>query len=167
MTPDDVPAYAGAFARDPELARLVGFEEPLDEHGALEQIERMVTLAEEGAALEAAIADPGTGAFWGSMLLHSFSVRHRRCEVGYWVIPEVRGRGIGTRAVALVLRWGFGELDLLRIEMTTTPENEVVPALAARLGFTREGVLRARNVEQGRRVDIVYFGLLREEWSPR
>ena len=40
-----------------------------------------------------------------------------------------------------------------------------MPALAARLGFTHEGVLRARNVERGRRVDVVWFGLLREEWA--
>jgi RimJ/RimL family protein N-acetyltransferase len=39
-----------------------------------------------------------------------------------------------------------------------------VAALARRLGFTREGVLRKRNVERGRRVDVVWFGVLREEW---
>jgi RimJ/RimL family protein N-acetyltransferase len=49
--------------------------------------------------------------------------------------------------------------------MTTTPENPAVPALAQRLGFTQEGVLRSRNVERGQRVDLVWFGLLREEWQ--
>ena len=33
------------------------------------------------------------------------------------------------------------------------------------LGFRQEGVLRKRNVERGRRVDIVWFGVLREEWT--
>ena len=37
-------------------------------------------------------------------------------------------------------------------------------ALAERLGFTQEGVLRKRNVERGQRVDVVWFGVLREEW---
>jgi RimJ/RimL family protein N-acetyltransferase len=49
--------------------------------------------------------------------------------------------------------------------MTTIPENQIVPALARRLGFRQEGILRRRNVERGRRVDIVWFGLLREEWQ--
>ena len=48
--------------------------------------------------------------------------------------------------------------------MTTTPENPAVPALARRLGFTEEGRLRARNVERGQRVDILWFGVLQEEW---
>jgi RimJ/RimL family protein N-acetyltransferase len=50
--------------------------------------------------------------------------------------------------------------------MTTTPDNPTVPPLARRLGFTREGVLRLRNLERGERVDLIWFGLLREEWPP-
>jgi RimJ/RimL family protein N-acetyltransferase len=48
--------------------------------------------------------------------------------------------------------------------MTTTPNNAGAAAVAERLGFVREGVLRRRNVERGRRVDLVWFGLLQEEW---
>jgi RimJ/RimL family protein N-acetyltransferase len=59
----------------------------------------------------------------------------------------------------------FDDLDLLRVEMTTIPDHPAVPALAAKLGFAQGGVLRARNVERGRRVDIIWFGLLRDEWA--
>jgi RimJ/RimL family protein N-acetyltransferase len=48
--------------------------------------------------------------------------------------------------------------------MTTIPENEELPRLAERLGFRREDVLRARNLGRGRSVDIIYFGLRRDEW---
>ena len=51
--------------------------------------------------------------------------------------------------------------------MTTTPDNQAVFALARRLGFVQEGVLRRRNVERGVRVDVVWFGVLREEWAGR
>src|SRR5699024_6519073 len=88
-------------------------------------------------------------------------------ETGFWLVPAARGRGIGASAVALLVGWAFSELDMLRVEMTTTPENAAVPALARRLGFTHEGVLRRRNIERGERVDIVWFGLLREEWRER
>lgn len=70
------------------------------------------------------------------------------------------------RALALILAWLFHDAGLLRVEMTTTPDNEVLPRLARRAGFTQEGILRARNFERGQRVDIVWFGLLREEWNP-
>ena len=48
--------------------------------------------------------------------------------------------------------------------MTTTLDNVAVHAVARRLGFQREGMLRKRNVERGHRVDVVWLGLLREEW---
>jgi RimJ/RimL family protein N-acetyltransferase len=66
----------------------------------------------------------------------------------------------------MIVSWAMESRDMLRVEMTTTPDNAGVYALAERLGFRREGVLRCRNIERGQRVDIVWFGVLREEWKP-
>jgi RimJ/RimL family protein N-acetyltransferase len=44
-----------------------------------------------------------------------------------------------------------------------TPDNAGALVLARRLGFEEEGVLRQRAIERGRAVDIVWFGLLRDE----
>ena len=98
------------------------------------------------------------------VLLHSYEEQHRRCEVAFWLIPGARRRGVGSQAVRLLVSWAMRELDLLRVELTTTSDNTPVDALARSLGFTREGVLRKRNIERGERVDVVWFGLLREEW---
>jgi RimJ/RimL family protein N-acetyltransferase len=83
---------------------------------------------------------------------------------GFWLIPAARGRGIARRGLALLIDWAWDALDVDRLEMTTTPDNARVPAVAAGLGFAREGAMRARNLERGERVDVVMFGLLREEW---
>jgi RimJ/RimL family protein N-acetyltransferase len=48
--------------------------------------------------------------------------------------------------------------------MTTLPDNAGALALASALGFEREGVMRSRNFERGRRVDVVMLGVLRDEW---
>lgn len=161
---DDAPAYVAAFRADPELGRLLGMDEDPGEAGIRERAGRLPERAGEGRFVELAIADPEDDACLGSMILHSFDERHRRCEVGFWLVPAARGRGLGSHAVALAVSWALGELDLLRVEMTTTPDNDAVFALARRLGFTHEGVLRKRNVERGVRVDVVWFGVLREEW---
>jgi [ribosomal protein S5]-alanine N-acetyltransferase len=156
LRPEDAPAYVAAFRADPELGRLLGMEKDPPE----ERIrERAAAPPGEGFA-ELAIGD----SFAGSVILHSFDEHHRRCEVGFWLVPEARGRGLGSRAVAHAVTWAFEALDLLRVEMTTTPDNAAVFALAKRLGFTQEGVLRKRNLERGQRVDVVWFGVLREEW---
>ncbi|TML07309.1 MAG: GNAT family N-acetyltransferase, partial [Actinobacteria bacterium] len=108
--------------------------------------------------------DPRTEAFLGMVLLHSFDDKNRHCEVAFWLIAGARRHGLGTAVVTLMISWAMRELDVLRVELTTTPENAATQALADRLGFTREGVLRQRNIERGRRVDVVWYGLLREEW---
>ena len=167
MRADDAPACAAAFRDDPDLGRLIGVERDPDEAGIRERIAHQDDHASAGRSLQLAIADPESDRFWGAMILHSFDWHSRRGEIGFWLVPAARGRGVGSAAVALAVSWAFAKLDLLRLEMTTTPENPAVPSLAGRLGFTREGVLRARNIERGRRVDIVWFGLLREEWLTR
>jgi RimJ/RimL family protein N-acetyltransferase len=164
---EDAETYVAAFGDDPELGRLLGMEADPDVAGIRERAERLPGLAADGKLVEFAVSEADADAFLGSMMLHSFDTKHRRCEVGYWIVPAARGRGLGSRAVSLAVSWAFGELDLLRVEMTTTPDNAAVLALATRLGFAHEGVLRKRNVERGRRVDVVWFGVLREEWAGR
>jgi RimJ/RimL family protein N-acetyltransferase len=160
----DAARYAAAFTDDPELGRLLGMEQDPDEASIRERAARSAEAAEAGRAAELAIADRATDELLGSVILHSFDWQHRRCEVGFWLVAAARGRGLGTRAVSCTVSWAFEALDLLRVEMTTTPGNVAVEALARRLGFSREGVLRGRNVERGHRVDIVFFGVLCEEW---
>ena len=58
--------------------------------------------------------------------------------------------------------WAFEELELERIEITTTPDNAAARALAASLGFSQEGVMIGRNLERGRRVDVMILARLRK-----
>jgi RimJ/RimL family protein N-acetyltransferase len=160
---DDVAPYVQAFRDDPSIGVQLGIEEDPDEERLRGRIGRLPERMADGIFAELAIGDP----FAGSLTLHSVDWQNRRAEVGFFVVPGERGRGVATGAVEAALGWAFRDLDLERVEMTTTPDNAAVAALAARLGFTREGVLRARNLERGRRVDVVWFGLLRDEWRQR
>jgi RimJ/RimL family protein N-acetyltransferase len=163
----DVDRYVAAFDEGESLLNLLGWEQP----PAAADVERW--FAENWVeppqlrAWELAIADARDDSFLGAVMFHSVHWRHRRAEVGFWVTREERGRGVGTAAIRLVLRWAFEDLGLERMEMTALPENEAVPRLADRLGFAFEGVQRRRNFERGRRVDILTWGLLRDESDAR
>jgi [ribosomal protein S5]-alanine N-acetyltransferase len=157
LRPDDAAAYVGAFAEDPDLARNRGLERVPDEAAVLGWIE----VGEDFAELAIADADD---ALLGSVILHSVDWRNRRGELGYWLVAGARGRGLATRALRLALRWMFEDLELERAEIATTPENTGSLAVARRLGFAEEGLLRGRDVEDGERVDIVVLGLLRSDW---
>lgn len=163
VTEADVPVYAQAFVDDPDLGRILGHARDWTEDDVRAHLVRMEQRRADGGAVELAIVDPATDEFCGSILLHSVEWRHERVEVGFWLVPAARRRGLVSSAVRLVVDWAFDELDLGRIDLTTTAENVPPQRLAERLGFTREGVLRGHELERGRRVDIVVFGLLREE----
>jgi RimJ/RimL family protein N-acetyltransferase len=76
-----------------------------------------------------------------------------------------RGRGLGTQALRMLLRFAFAELNLFRVTALVPEYNEAAIALLKKFGFTRE-VCRRKSLERdGRRWDLYVFGLLNDEWQ--
>jgi RimJ/RimL family protein N-acetyltransferase len=162
LTERDVPAYAAAFRDDPDLGRLLGMEADPGEDDLIERIDSVADAALDGRFLELAVETPDVP-FAGSVTVLAISERHRRCEVGYWLVRDARARGVGRRAVGLLVDWLFDDVGMERIEIQTFPDNEAAKGLARSLGFAEEGVMRARNLERGVRVDLALFALLHDE----
>ena len=158
----DAGAFAGAFRDDPQLGVWIGADEDPTEISVRRFIARQPALRARGEFLGLAVTDVSRKPFLGDVMLHTFAWRHRRAEIGYWLVAGARGQGIGRTAVSLLADWAFAALELDRIEITTTPENRAARALAVSLGFTEEGIMRSRNQERGRRVDIVMLARLRK-----
>jgi RimJ/RimL family protein N-acetyltransferase len=153
---DDAAAWARAFVDDPALGWLAG--EPADPTEA-ELRERITAKrpaqAAEGSALDLAITEPPSVAFCGSVLLHHVDWTDLRAEVGVFLVPAARGRGLAARAVALLTDHALGPLGLGRVQAMTFPENAAMRAAWARAGYVEEGVLREYALERGRRRDFV------------
>jgi RimJ/RimL family protein N-acetyltransferase len=81
-------------------------------------------------------------------------------EIGYWLAPEARGRGLATRALRLLSAWTLRETDIARLQLQTDVENLASQAVATRAGFTREAVLRAYMDNRGTRRDSVMFSII-------
>lgn len=75
------------------------------------------------------------------------------------------GKGYGTEAMQLVLKFAFDELNLHRVQLTVFAYNERAIALYEKLGFVREGAFREHIRRDGRAYDMLLYGLLRREWS--
>jgi ribosomal-protein-alanine N-acetyltransferase len=83
-----------------------------------------------------------------------------RGSVGYWLLPEARGKGFATRSVQLVSRWALVELGMARLSLTAEPSNTRSRRVAERSGFVKEGLLRSYEEIGGRRVDCDVFSLI-------
>jgi RimJ/RimL family protein N-acetyltransferase len=156
----DIEPYVVAFRDDPELANLLGYEQDPTVDMVRRKVDAGWTDAPGFTSWEFAIADATSDEFLGTIMLHSCDWWHSRAETGFWVVRAARGRGVLSRALQLVLDWSFGELALERMELTALPENQAVPRIATRFGYTFEGTMRGRNFERGRRVDLLLWGLL-------
>jgi ribosomal-protein-serine acetyltransferase len=87
-------------------------------------------------------------------------------EIGYWITEAFEGRGLVTAAARELLRFGFRDKGLRRIQLTAAVENERSRAVADRLGMTQEGVLRkAGRIREDWYLDLVMYSILREEWQ--
>lgn len=75
------------------------------------------------------------------------------------------GRGLGRIAGRLMLAHGFKQLGLSRVTAEVHAPNARSLALMKRLGFRQEGVLQRHELYRGGVVDVVIFGLLREEFE--
>ena len=119
----------------------------------------------DGSRAGFAVLDAATGAFVGMAGFVKLDLDARQAEAGYVVAPAARGRGLARRALALLTAWGFGELELVRIELRIDVTNEPSLAVARRAGFTQDGVLRSLSFKEGRRSDISVWSRLRDEPS--
>ena len=74
-------------------------------------------------------------------------------------------RGLGTDAVRTVLRHGFEDLGLRRVDLHTDADNARGIRCYEKCGFVREGVMRARRLRYGEPLDMVLMAVLRDEWQ--
>jgi RimJ/RimL family protein N-acetyltransferase len=78
---------------------------------------------------------------------------------------EDRGKGYGTQALQMLLRFAFAELNLFRVSAMVPEYNETALALLEKFGFVQEVCRRKALERDGRRWDFYVFGLLKDEWQ--
>lgn len=79
-------------------------------------------------------------------------------ETEYW------GKGYGTDAMNILLRFAFTEINLRRVTLTVFEYNPRAIRSYEKTGFQHEGRLRKILNKEGKRWDMLYMGILREEW---
>ncbi len=90
---------------------------------------------------------------------------NRSTSIGYWLDAAAEGRGIVTRASAALVNHLIREKGLHRVEIRCAVGNTRSCAVPARLGFTRDGVLREAEWAGGRFHDVVVWSVLEHEWK--
>ncbi|TXS40984.1 N-acetyltransferase [Streptomyces sp. uw30] len=139
---------------DPEFRR---WNTPLKITTDLDSARDSLCIAAEntanGTSAAYCVTDAATGAPLGHVGVNVVNRVMSSARVGYWVLPEARGRRVATHALALATRWALAEPDglgLHRLELDHAVGHDSSCRVAERCGFRYEGTLRDAMWEAGR-----------------
>jgi ribosomal-protein-alanine N-acetyltransferase len=106
------------------------------------------------------------GTLIGGCRVHFEDVESKMASIGMALHRPYWGQGYGTEVGMLMLQMSFEQLDVHRIEALVEPSNERSLGLVRKAGFTREGLLRERILDEDW-LDTEVWSLLEREWRAR
>lgn len=151
---DDLQGLAAAFA-DGELSEADNISPFRRDELAVE----LPGFVANGELARLVVADVHTGVTFGGGTLHHLDAERGIIEIGYWLFPRARGRGIATRVARALAEYAF-TLGIERVAAYVEVGNVPSERVLERAGFTREGIIRSLPTSEGRRVEKTIFSLL-------
>jgi RimJ/RimL family protein N-acetyltransferase len=102
----------------------------------------------------------------GFVALHTIEWNNRAASLAIGIGEAAyRGKGYGSEALHLILRYAFDELNLERVGLDVIANNRSAVLAYERVGFRHEGAMRRAVLRDGQAYDRLIMGILREEWS--
>lgn len=155
----DAPAVRAAY--DDDAIRTWHARTMLDDDEARAWIAGKHAAWREERAAEWAVVEED--ALAGRVALTHLNLYEGGGALAYWVVPEARRRRVAVRAGAEVLRWGFEELGLQRVEVEHSTRNPASCRVAERLGCRAEGVRRGHALHADGHHDMHLHARLRTD----
>jgi RimJ/RimL family protein N-acetyltransferase len=170
----DIPEILIAYQDDPELHLRMGVPRPPTGAELGRRAERAEDDRLAGRGLSLTIVENADDTCAGQIDVHRVDWENARAELGVWVTPRSRGRGLARRGLRLVAPWLLIEVGLERVELLIQTGNEPMLAAGQAAGFQLEGVLRGyyrafaglpRSYQRdpGGRVDMAVLSLVRRD----
>ncbi len=162
MTYDDTDAIV-AWRNNDEVRRRFIYQEPFTRQGHENWIKNMV---ETGRVVQMIICDSSTKEALGSVYIRDIDRQHNKAEYGIFIgEAQARGRGVGTAAAKLMLRYCFEEEKLHRIYLRVLADNHQAIRSYEKAGFVKEACLRDDVRIEGTYRDIIWMAVVNTDNS--
>jgi ribosomal-protein-alanine N-acetyltransferase len=109
-----------------------------------------------------AICSADNNVFYGAGGLNDISKKHKKAEIGLWLLPEYWGKGIMKKVVPVICDYGFDKLELHRIEGFVDSENKNCKRAMSALDFELEGTMRDCEIKNNKFVSIEVYSTIRK-----
>ena len=162
------PQIESKWTHDAGFMRLYEFEpaRPMSAAIVKKQYEKLEKRMEEDKDLRHfMIRAKADDRLIGKAVIQRIEWSNGNCQIKLGIgLVEDRCKGFGTQALRLLLRFAFAELNMFRIWAEVGEYNEGALALMRKSGFVEEVRRRQALERDGRRWDLISFGLLKDEW---
>lgn len=119
------------------------------------------TKVETGDVVQMIICEIGSDKPVGSVYVRDIDSTHHKAEYGIFIgETSARGKGYGTAAAKLMIRYCFEELKLHRLFLRVYAENIQAIRSYEKAGFEKEALLRDDVCIDGWYRDIILMGIL-------
>jgi ribosomal-protein-alanine N-acetyltransferase len=113
----------------------------------------------------------GTGTWWkivdiksrerlGAIGFNNYQARHKKAEIGYWLLPSHWGKGIIGETLPIVLGYLRDQVLIHRVEALVEEGNERSCRALKKLGFIHEGLLRDYEIKNGKFISLHMYALI-------
>lgn len=151
------------YASDPNVTRFLTWSPHPDMEYTKEYLQYIANHYKLGDFYDWAVILREENKMIGTCGFTRFHMHHDCGEVGYVINPAYRGRGIACEAVQTVMRFGFSNLGLHRIEAKYMDGNEASRRVMEKVGMTFEGMRRDEMLIKGSYRNIGVCSILRED----
>ena len=149
----------------PEIAdTMLDWPHPFSPANARSTIAAQAASYQAGRAIHFAIERRDRGGLVGGAELGALDNSHRTAELRFWIAKDEWGQGFATEAARAVLRFGFAELGLHRIDAMHLVRCKASGAVLRKIGMQQEGLLRDRVRKAGRFEDVSICAAIAGEW---
>ncbi|NLA78030.1 MAG: GNAT family N-acetyltransferase [Erysipelothrix sp.] len=118
---------------------------------------------EEGLGFEWALVDKKTDQLLGCVGIF-IDKEHQRGEIGYWIGEPFWNQGYASEAAQAIINHGFEELQLNRIFACHLAFNQASGRVMEKAGMFYEGTLKSHHNKDGTLHDMVYYGILKDDY---
>lgn len=152
-----------AYARRADVTKYLTWEPHPDRAYTEDYLQYLATRYRIGDFYDWGVTLRGSGRLVGTCGFTSFDFPHNSAQVGYVLNPEYWGQGIMAEALRAVIRFGFHELNLHRIEAFYIDGNSRSRRVMEKVGMTYEGTRRGAMYIKGKYRDIGVCAILRDD----
>jgi ribosomal-protein-alanine N-acetyltransferase len=153
------------YAKRPEVTKYLLWREHEDIYFTLDYLNYINRRYALGDFYDWAIIERESRRMIGTCGFTKIDVPNNSAEIGYVLNPDFHRRGFGSEAVKRVLKFGFEELGLNRIEARFMQGNEASLALMKSVGMTFEGYMRDLIFVKGSYRTVGVSSILRSEYE--